>query len=85
MKTNLKNRNLVVRVYARGRLLRCIHDQFDSVRDVAYVALHLRTINVNGSNKPFYSRVQVSISDSNDPYFYVAYDVFENGSYKKLT
>lgn len=85
MKTNLKNRNLVVRVYARGRFIRDIHDQFDTVRDVAYAALHVRTININGFNKPFYSRVQVSISDSNDPYFYVAYDVFENGSYKKLT
>lgn len=85
MKTNLKNRNLVVRVYAHGRHIRDIHDQFDSVRDVAYYVLHLRTINVNGFIKPFYSRVQVSISDSNDPYFYVAYDVFENGSYKKLT
>lgn len=85
MKINLKNRNLVVRVYARGRLLRCIHDQFNTVREVAYAALHLRTINVDGYNKPFYSRVQVSISDSNDPYFYVAYDVFENCTYKKLT
>lgn len=88
MKTNLKGRSLVVHVYPlhSDRFMFSIHDSFDKLSDVAYVATHRKCYRNLLSNKiePIYNSLRVVIFDNNDDSFCSIYKVYSNSYFRKL-
>lgn len=88
MKTNLKGRSLVISVYPlhSNCFMFSLHDSFDTLSDVAYLATHRFCHRNLSTNKiePIYNSLRVAIFDINDDTFGSVYKVYSNSYYRKL-